>query len=688
MPELSYDLIFSATFVLILLAMLRFGKPAFRSEKYAYKNIIIGLSFLTGFSLIQLAGNQGIFAGAPLLEETAGRKVVEAILIAAGLIFLLSGISAWLPAVIRRKNEEKKLNKRYFCLKMISQSLDRDKTLDSVYAQITDCLTTYLGFERCAVYKYSARNRRLHAVGGDGSMADRIAVDDSLLGKLRLQRPMPDAKCEFADNSGPNPDMILPIGHDERLYGAIFMWTSNLSDRDDDMIDFMSTLGDLVGRHTHARVERMRKDFYHTQQTTYEQINEACSQASSMGDLMSPLYQLIKDSVGAEFMSTATLDSSGENMVRYTIGSTGRILLEKGVSRRTRGTDVHAVYESRTSIFEPIVRNNDRSGERDGLFLSCGMRSKLVCPVMARRQVVAVLTLGHTSPGHFTRFHLKRIEGLAGLLAGVVQRDQLSRSVEIKEDLLLRLQLIQNQLIGGEPIQTFFDHACDILTQRLKCTVARVSLLDRSQTTLMSRACRTIRPIVDDLREKETMPLTLLPWHRMAVDAKKLMLINQEDPESQMPSQESSSALIPDIKSAMLVPIEVDDSVRGLLSIGEARNWNRRSFGATDLIFAKDIAAKCSLALQMKKMEYDIEQGREQVNRLLSGVDRPWGQIRTKIKSPLSSIIGAAELLRAKGPRDELSTKYHDLILKSADRIKTLTDAEEIEETSPEMMIG
>lgn len=688
MPELSYDLIFSATFVLILLAMLWFGKPAFRSEKYAYKNIIIGLSFLTGFSLIQLAGNQGIFAGAPLLGETAGRKVAEAILIAAGLIFLLSGISAWLPAVIRRKDEKKKLNKRYFCLKMISQSLDRDKTLDSVYTRIADCLTTYLGLERCVVYKYSARKRGLLAIGGDGSAADRIAVDNSLLEKLQLHRPMQDVKGAFAGDSRPSPDMILPIGHGERLYGAIFMWTADSPTRDDDMTDLMSTLGDLVGRHTHARIERMRKEFYHTQQTTYEQINEACSQASSMGDLMSPLYQLIRDSVGAEFMSVATLDSSGENMVRYTIGSTGRMLLEKGVSRRTHGTDVHAVYEGQSSIYEPVVRSNDRSGERDGLFLSCGMRSKLVCPVMARRQVVAVLTLGHTSPGHFTRFDLKRIEGLAGLLAGVVQRDQLSRSVEIKEDLLLRLQLIQNQLTSGESIETFFDHACDILTQRLKCTVARVSLLDRNQTTLLSRACRTIRPIVDDLRERETMPLTLLPWHRMAVDAKKLMLINQEDPESQMPPQESSSALISDIKSAMLVPIEVEDSVRGLLSIGEARNWNRRSFGATDLIFAKDIAAKCSLALQMKKLEYDIEEGREQVNRLLSGVDRPWGQIRTKIKSPLSSIIGAVELLRAKGPHDELSTKYHDLIMKSADRIKTLTDPEEIEETSPEMMIG
>jgi len=65
--------------------------------------------------------------------------------------------------------------------------------------------------------------------------------------------------------------------------------------------------------------------------------------------------------------------------------------------------------------------------------------------------------------------------------------------------LLLRLQLIQNQLVTGESLDSFFNQACDILTQRLKCTMARVSLLDRNQSTLMSHACRTIRPIVDDL---------------------------------------------------------------------------------------------------------------------------------------------------------------------------------------------
>jgi nitrogen-specific signal transduction histidine kinase len=143
----------------------------------------------------------------------------------------------------------------------------------------------------------------------------------------------------------------------------------------------------------------------------------------------------------------------------------------------------------------------------------------------------------------------------------------------------------------------------------------------------------------------------------------------------------------------MLVPIFLDDVVQGVISVGEARNWNRRAFGATDLIFAKDVAAKCSLALLLRKMHIDVERGRRQLNRMSTGQGMPWGNIRSRIKSPLTSIIGAVELLKANGPADDFSNKYHDLILRSADRIRTLTDDDYIDEeekvkAESEMVVG
>ncbi len=699
MPQLIHDLMFSATFVIILLAILRFGKIVFGTDTYARKNIIIGLSFFSGFSLIQLGGHQGVFAELPLLGETAGRELVEAIGITGGLIFLLSGISSWLPRMVRTNRRGRVLVRRYSCLKMISQSLDQDKPVGEVYERVLQYLSVYLGIPRCAMYTYSTRKQNLRLSNtngfslGETGPPENIPLDRPASEDLRpFGRPRRNADGIVPKTDAARPGMAIPIGTVQRLYAVLICWLDT-SEADDEFVDFMTSVGSMLSRHIHGRTVQTQKDFYLAQHTLHDKFRETCGHIASVHDLIPGLYKLARESVGVEYLSLATLDGSGENMVRYTIGSTGRMLLEKGVSRRTQGTDVYDVYREGRSMLLPSVSTNDRTGEQDGLFLSCGMRSKVMCPVKAGTKVIAVITVGHIQPGFFTTISRRRMEWLADMVSGVVQRDQLGKTVEAKEDLLLRLQLMQRNLIDGIPVDSFFDQACDVLTRRMNCTMARISLIDRDRSNLKSYACRTIRPIIDNLREKESIPLSLLPWHKLTLDSRKVMLINQDDPESQMQPQESSSALISDIKSAMLVPIRFDDSVEGVISIGEARNWNRRSFGATDLIFAKDVAAKCSLALQMKKMQLDIERGREQVNRLTTGDDTDWVSIRSRIKSPLTSIIGAVELLKTKGPDDALSTKYHDLILRSADRIRTLTDEdytveEEQSESTPEMVIG
>jgi transcriptional regulator with GAF, ATPase, and Fis domain len=491
------------------------------------------------------------------------------------------------------------------------------------------------------------------------------------------------------------PTILVPITDGNRMYGMLLCWDKRQTGRDDDFVDFMSVLGEILGRRAGSQVTSVTCEYHRTQQEAYEELTALSNQVGAVSDLIAPFFKMMKKVAGVEFMSLASLDGSGENMMRYSIGSAGRMLLEKGVSRQTRGTDVHRVYKNGEPLLESQVVDSPENAGQDGLFMSCGMRSKLVLPVKVGTRVVAAITLGHTQAGYFSRSHLHRINRFPDIIASVIHREQTSHKLETREDLMLRLQLMQRHLLDETSVPSYFDDACEILTRRMECTFARISLVDNRQGQLISQACRTIRDTGSDLRHAESVPLSLLPWHRMTLDAKKLMLINQDDPESQMQDQEASSALIPGIKSAMLVPIMLGEDVKGIISIGEARNWKRRSFGATDLIFAKDVAAKCSTALRMKQMAIDVENSRDEMSRmLLSATGEGNGQWRNRIKSPLTSIIGAVELLQTKGKRDEFSTHYHDLILKSANRIKNLAEeetekaAEVRVEAVPEQVIG
>jgi nitrogen-specific signal transduction histidine kinase len=63
------------------------------------------------------------------------------------------------------------------------------------------------------------------------------------------------------------------------------------------------------------------------------------------------------------------------------------------------------------------------------------------------------------------------------------------------------------------------------------------------------------------------------------------------------------------------------------------------------------------------------------------------------MNTPLSSIIGAVELLKRNAEADDFTAKYHDVILKSADRVKELMEdypsvQDPAEEMEPEMVLG
>lgn len=679
MPQLYHDVLFCSTFLIVLISIIKIGGGRLQADRDALNRIIVGLGLLTGFSVVQLLGHQGAFDGVPYLQEESGRKILEAVVITAGLAFTLIGVSGLLPSLARGRRLRRQTTKRYFGLKMILPAVSGGKTLDESFDLVMNHLATYLEMPRWAAFKYAAKQELLVLTGSVGFPEKQprhlrtISIKETELRQalLRFQaiaRPV----APVGEGETPGPRLVVPVAHGGRLYGALFSWGE--VSVDDDLLDVLTLLGDVLGRQAQMLVMKTNADYYRHRHIVAARVGELCTQASAIGDILVELFQVFREVSSAEFCSIAIIDTSGENMVRYTIGSGGRVLLEKGVNRSIRCGSTHRIVRDGQPAIEAEVDFEGNHSPDDGLFLSCGMHARLACPVIVGRRVAAVIMLGHTAPNHFRPTHLERIKDIAALMAGVIQREQLSRTLEVREDQMLRLQMMERELAAADSAAAVFDHACQLLTQRMKCTVARISLVDREGRNLYSQACRTIRDTGHDLKEKATLPVSLLPWHKMAIETRKPMLINREDPQSQMPPQETTATLLPDIRSAILVPIVLEDAVCGIISIGEARNWNRRPFGASDLIFARDVAAKSAVVLRMKKLEREATRNREAVR---PDPETGWGrlgELTTRIKSPVTSIIGAVELLKLKGDVADDRTRYQGLILKAADRIATLAE--------------
>lgn len=683
MPQSQMDLLFGLMFLAIFLILLKYYKRLIKIDNKACHTIIVGIGLLFLMSAFKFAGNFDFVSQIPFLASSQNRQLAEAVLIVLGLLVLLTGVGRLLPAFYYRQKPGANIHRRYFGLKMIGQAINRARNIDAVFEIVLTHLNAYLNSKQGIAYKYSAGHDMLLKCGSIGFTdevpkgAAKIRLTGTAL-KIVLKRfqAIKDAHymCDIKDPV--RPDTIIPIGHQGRLFGAISCWFDDSASIDADLPDFLTSLGDLVGKHLAVKVAEARTKYFKEQEAAHFQLMEICSSVGAVGDVMVDLFRLIKELIGAEYVSLAVLDNSGENMVRYTVGSGGRMLFEKGVSRCTRGSYINKIYREGKTLITSEINIKDESGLEDGLFISCGMKSRMACPVTYGSRVLAVLTLGHFHTGYFRNIHGRRITNLMEVLATAIQREQLAREIESKEEQMLRLQLMGRELSGDKPLQEIFDDACEILTKRMKSTIARVSLLDRERKNLVSQSCRTIRKINHELQDNSVIPLSLLPWHRMILEQQKLMLINQTDQQSRMQIQESSQALLPGINSAILVPITLDNTVRGIISIGEVRNWNRRPFGASDLIFAKDVAAKCSIALKMKKLHLDREKSKAQSrNRMANGEDQ-LGNIKGQLNTPLSSIIGSTELLKQQKGSDESTLCYYEKILKAADRVKDIIDRE------------
>ncbi|MCK4656940.1 MAG: GAF domain-containing protein, partial [candidate division Zixibacteria bacterium] len=103
------------------------------------------------------------------------------------------------------------------------------------------------------------------------------------------------------------------------------------------------------------------------------------------------------------------------------------------------------------------------------------------------------------------------------------------------------------------------------------------------------------------------------------------------------------------IRSAIIVPLNVGGTVRGVMSLGEARDPSRRAFDSGDLSFAQMQATQASLALAISDSNTRLNSLRS-VDQNGAAVLETFSDLSRRMAGPLSSIIGAAELLERNLP--------------------------------------
>lgn len=394
--------------------------------------------------------------------------------------------------------------------------------------------------------------------------------------------------------------------------------------------------------------------------------------AEDLAGYLKEVYPVISTSIDCDYISVAVLDNAMQNMYRYSYVDVGGMLLERGICYPLRQTATQkAAAEKQMST----ARTLESDFYRDDYYLhKAGFSSRLVYPVKdTSGDVKGVLTLASVKPRAFEKVRAADLAFVDQPLCRLIEFHGTSNLMRnLKKQLVSSFNLTFGLKQKGE-LGDFYSQTAKILSETLPATMCRIWDYDLPGNRLTSLAYHSLRDSGrGDSGLVDNIGLELLPRHKSAIEMGKALVVNQSNPEYNMDDQEITALGLPGMKSAILAPMCLKEDVLGIVSIGELRNWERRSFGPQELLYAQIIATITALVNQIDRKNRRLKSFSERLGQLetSSQIYGVFADFPSRLSSPISAIMGASQIISGKIPDEagELA-KYNNIIQKSADTI-------------------
>jgi transcriptional regulator with GAF, ATPase, and Fis domain len=316
-------------------------------------------------------------------------------------------------------------------------------------------------------------------------------------------------------------------------------------------------------------------------------------------------------------------------------------------------------------------------GPEERFLHSLGAKSYVFASFELPGRWAAGLTLGFVSSPAWDGEKERLFENLGRAAENLAARFQQNLLAEESERRFLSFVESSRFLLEMKSEKDLLEQAGFVLNQELPVTFSRFWKIEGNG--LKTASFSALRGIAPAAGPEQSVYLEELPWHRMALNEGRTVIFNDEDPEAAMSREEKEKALAVGVRSAILIPLEVEGRPVGLISLGEMRNWKRRAFTPQDLAFAKGISNQVALGLSQlnkKEVEERVTGRLKSMEQKISGSARTaealelFSTLDYSINNPLTAIIGASELIRLKSENvtPEVS-RYLGIIEKQAVRI-------------------
>ena len=671
MSEFTLEAAILLFFLALLVLVLRQKERHFQYYPQSWRALMLGgiLLVLAGGTNLALVFGWGEFA--PGLQRIVRAAGIIGYTLGLGLV--LVGLATWCRSLMEMEKSAARRLRQLTCLKSLLSVGSHQRDLDEILKESLPSFTNIMGYRIGVIFKHTFNSSEMTLAAHQGVPAERLFTLFDIYSRNRWYREannsrevvvtsdvntLPEYGTLFGDEEKIQSFACVPIKSCGKVLGLMGLYDSKPDRFSYQEIQFLTTLGETLGLMTKQTLvsgrNKKRRDYV----SAVENVLKSVARANALEEAFPKIAMELGRIIEFDHVSLAVMPESGGNTKRISMGNSGGMLVDTLAGVPAGDTALGKVARSGEICVDRDINPKGNSCE-DSLFRACGIRSRIILPLWYGDSICGVLSLGHKKPNFYSTNDYKWLSMFALQLSHLIWQQRLRDSLKRKESLSQSLDEFENRLAGEENLKPLMEDAAASLISELPKSFARVTLLSKERRELINCTTKQIRSEGIDLKEQERFSLDDLPWHRLALEAKRPMLVHQDDPESVMSKKEARLIMDEKMNSALLVPLILSGKPVGIVSVGEMRSWGRQPLTEEETSFVKHRANQLSLALKKSLLSRANEKLRKRIEFSDRGEDARESRARAcswlsnlsyQINNPLTSIRGSAELLRMKEP--------------------------------------
>ncbi len=668
------DLVVSLFFLSALVLIRKFRSPLKRRDVTSYRNISAGLVILNLVMVSRLYAANGMLQAVPFLSEPTFYQLCFWIGVITGMIFLVSGVSTWLPLAKQEQQGRHFQIQHLNFIKHIEQLIGVERRTPVILNKALQHMGEAYRLKRAAVYLCSYRRTNpflLSTYGKDDmpeSKLEEIAFHKKFKELLTSSNLNPaDTVIHALPEGMTKPNLVLPVVVEEKVLAVFLLWESEESPLErEDYINLKIAAG-IIARKIELEKLHGRHAMQKKQTQWLESFRQAVDWHKPLRDVIPGVAKWIAAMVPVD-MLIFTVVYDEKNVKRITIGKDGTLLQEKGIDIASSTNFLERILSADRPVMIKDVHGKTHE-PLDKMILKSGMKSVAAFRLGYGESMRGALVIASEQANRYSAREVELIRNVSPLLNQILAREISQHVHTLMDKRMEHITTFLAECARTTKLQDLFDRAAKLLMKELRTTLVRISTYEYDGSFLQSRALTTIRPMEKLTPPDGHMILSLMPYHTLVRETGRVMMINQEKTDKKIPEAEARQIGCDGLKSALLVPVTVQGQVLAVISLTEKRRWSRYQYTPSDVLFVRSIASGLALAIQLalgKKKKISL---RHEEDIVPSPVPAD-PMIRGRIKSSLSSIIGSMEIIKSHTLQTERNLdQYFSIIDRSVKKI-------------------